>query len=73
MFGLVFSLRSALESHRKRLGDLKTDLLAVLLHGLDHDTRNVMRERKRQGLSPEGLYVRLKDGKGGLHLRAEEP
>ncbi|KAK4159869.1 hypothetical protein QBC43DRAFT_326471 [Cladorrhinum sp. PSN259] len=72
-FGLIYSLRSAWESHSLGLGALKTDLLAALLHGLDSETRNMMRERKSMGLSPEKISVRLKDGHGGSYLRAEEP
>ncbi|KAK3986181.1 hypothetical protein QBC44DRAFT_403011 [Cladorrhinum sp. PSN332] len=55
------------------LDRLKADMLATLLHGLDSDTRDMMRERNSQGLSAEKISVRLRDGHCGSYLQAERP
>lgn len=69
--GLCFAVGAVVESRRLELPTLKTDAVAMLLHGLDSDTtallRDAHRDRKADGLD---ILVKLEDGKEGLKLRS---
>lgn len=69
--GLIFSLGTIYESHRLRLEKMKSDALAMLLHGLDSDTREILRAEKAEGSSiHDNVIVRLEQDKNGLNLRS---
>ncbi|KAK7957804.1 hypothetical protein PG988_012652, partial [Apiospora saccharicola] len=67
--GLVFSIRTMLESHRLHVQIMKAKMLESLLHGLDEGTGAQLRNSKVKHKMEKHVFVRLRGGKDGLRLR----
>ncbi|ORY56417.1 uncharacterized protein BCR38DRAFT_528586 [Pseudomassariella vexata] len=70
--GFVFVLGALYDSHSQRLEKMNSDALAMLMHGVDGETRARLREEKREGRRADRIWVRLEDEKSGLSLRSQE-
>ena len=68
--GVIFSFGIAYDTHKQKLEKMKSGTLAVMLHGFDGDTRELLRAEKKDGNPTGNVIVQLEDGKLGLSLRS---
>ncbi|KAI2607483.1 uncharacterized protein GGS25DRAFT_523003 [Hypoxylon fragiforme] len=72
LLGLAFSLWSIQETHSLDLDPWKTDMIAVLTHSVDDDTRAQLKVAASNGYLQQavgGMTVSLEDNGSGLELR----
>ncbi|KAK8009969.1 hypothetical protein PG990_008934 [Apiospora arundinis] len=70
LLGFVFSLKIMLESRRYNVQVMKARMLESMLHGLNEETGEKLRNSKVKEKMEEHVFVRLRDGYDGLRLRS---
>jgi hypothetical protein len=69
-FGVIFSLGVAFQSYHQKMENMKSNTMETLLHGLDSDTRELLKAEKKGGIERKKVIVRLHDERNGFNLRS---
>ncbi len=60
--GFIFAVGAVVDSRKLKLEPMKTDLLSVLVHGLDDGDRAELRKQKEQGVLGDDIQVKVQRG-----------